>query len=64
MKIKKQIFKSGNSFVIYLDKNIMNSYDLKEGDFIEISDMIKVKFKQLPKNQTMKEIKEPVRLKK
>ena len=65
MKIKKQIFKSGNSFVIYLDKNIMNSYDLKEGDFIEISDMIKVKtYKQLPKNQTMKEVKENVRFNK
>jgi hypothetical protein len=57
MKIRKQIFRSGNSFVIYLDKSIMDSYNLKEGDFIELSDMIK--YKKLPKSKNMsKEIKE------
>jgi antitoxin component of MazEF toxin-antitoxin module len=62
MKIHKQIFKSGNSFVIYLDKNIMKSYDLKEGDIIELNDMIKIK--RLPtkksNNKILKEIKKEV----
>lgn len=63
MKIKKQIFRAGNSFVIYLDKLIMESYNLHEGDYIEISDMIKVltKVKKLPKNQIIKQIKNEVK---
>ena len=61
MKIKKQIFRSGNSFVIYLDKIIMDNLELKSGDFVDISDIVKVRYKPLPKNQTINDIKNNVR---
>jgi antitoxin component of MazEF toxin-antitoxin module len=59
MKIKKQIFRSGNSFVIYLDKSIMENLNLKEGDFVDVSDIYKINI--LPKNQTMKQIKQEIK---
>lgn len=41
--MKKQIKKLGNSFVIIIDKELRQWYDLKEGDIIEISDIVKLK---------------------
>jgi antitoxin component of MazEF toxin-antitoxin module len=54
MKIKKQIFKSGNSFVIYLDKIIMDNLNLNIGDFVDISTISKVKV--LPKEESNNEM--------
>ena len=66
IKIRKKVCKSGNGYVLYLDNTIIQGFELKEGDLVDISDMYKVleNIKQLPKNQTMKEVKEHVRLNK
>lgn len=41
--MRKEIKKWGDSVVIVLTKEDLKVYDLKAGDFVDISDLIKVK---------------------
>jgi antitoxin component of MazEF toxin-antitoxin module len=41
--MKKQIKKLGNSFVIIIDKELRQWLNLKEGDFVDIGDIVKLK---------------------
>lgn len=45
----KQITKYGNSLVIVLDRLTQKLMDLKEGDIVDISDIVKVKEEDLRK---------------
>ena len=56
--MKKQIKRYGNSLIISFDKEEIQWFNLKEGDWINIDDIVKIK--PLPKNQTMKDIKKEV----
>ena len=40
--MKKIIKKYGNAFIIRITPDDMKIYDLKEGDVVDISDMVKV----------------------
>jgi hypothetical protein len=59
-KIQLRVSESGNGYVLYLNQQIMNMYDLQKGSLVDISDMFKVleNVKSLPKGQGKKEIKE------
>ena len=51
----------GGSVGILLDTEDLKIYDFKVGDIVDV-EIVKIS-KKLPKNQTMKEIKENVRFK-
>jgi antitoxin component of MazEF toxin-antitoxin module len=44
--MRKQIKKWGDSFVIILSPEDMKGYDLKLGDIVDVSDMVKIKRKE------------------
>ncbi len=56
--MRKEIKKFGNSAIIVIDAEDLRVYELKVGDVLDIE---LCKIKQLPKNQTAKQIKEEMR---
>ena len=65
--MKKKIIKIGNSQGITFTSQEMDNYGMRLGDVIDLDDMFledvksnRNKYKKLPKNQTMKEIKQEV----
>jgi len=52
-KIQLRVSESGNGYVLYLNKQIMDMYSLEKGSLVDISDMFKVleNIKPLPKNE-------------
>lgn len=60
-KLRKRIKKIGNSQGITFSSEEMNVYKFKVGDTLDISDIVKVNYKKLPKNQTKEQIKSEVK---
>lgn len=48
---KRQIKKYGGSFVIHLLINDLEDLNLKEGDFVDIDDLVKLGVKDKEKNE-------------
>jgi len=58
----KQLKEWGAGLAIYFESKEVELLNLKAGDEIDLSDIFKIKtYKKLPKNQTMKMIKDEVR---
>jgi len=60
MKIKKQIIKIGTSQGIIIDNLIMKNLGLKIGDWLDISDIIKVLPYEKSSKKMLKSIKDEV----
>ena len=59
--MEKQLKQWGSGLAIYFNTNEIELLGLKEGDIVDLSDIFKIRsYKKLPKNQTMKEIKNEV----
>jgi hypothetical protein len=62
ISLRKKIKKYGNSAVLILSPEDMDVYGWKIGDYLDLSDIVKVKYKKLPKSDNLEvDIKKEVK---
>lgn len=59
LNLRKTLKLWGNNLVAVFTAEDKITYGLDEGDIVDISDLVKIK--KLPKNQTMKQIKQEIK---